>query len=250
MCVCVCVCACVCVEKCGSISEREQLCVHVSAPGVCQQPTASDCIATVTLTVPGLTTDVVPPGVVCFNCSIQGMVATNVMYTVDGNDISMDEDMVEAGGILVIFDTDVTFDPTSFTPVRCANDDGFSQTTVLVNGKHVAHTLTHTHTHTLTSSTHTSPDSLSHTVFRPPIVTGNTAINEGDTLDLRCDTSNSFLQPHAQWFNGGGIFLTSSSRLQIEDIDRTGAGMYTCRTNTPNPDDSTNTTVTVVVQCE
>ena len=98
----------------------------------------SDCFTTVTLSVAGLMTEIVPPGVVCFNCSIQGMVATNVMYTVSGNDIPMDEGMVEAGGILVVFDTDITFDPTNFMTVRCANDDGFSQTAVLVNGKQVA----------------------------------------------------------------------------------------------------------------
>ena len=46
------------------------------------------------------------------------------------------------------------------------------------------------------------------------------------------------------------MLLTDSTRLVIEDIDRSEAGMYTCRTNTPNPDNSTNTTVTVVVQCE
>ena len=210
----------------------------MSAPGVCQQPTVSDCITTVTLSALGLSTDVVPPGVVCFNCSIQGMVATNVMYTIGGNDISMDEGMVEAGGILVVFDTDVTFDPTNFITVRCATDDGFSQTAVLVNGKHVA----------LSILTYTSSGSLS--VFRPPIITGDTTINEGGNLDLRCDTSNSHLQPQAQWLDEDGMLLTSNSRLQIEDIDRSEAGMYTCRTNTPNPDNSTNTTLTVVVQCE
>ena len=87
-------------------------------------------------------------------------------------------------------------------------------------------------------------------MFRPPIITGDTTINEGDTLDLRCDTSNSHLQPQGQWFNEDGMLLIDFSRLQIEHIDRSEAGMYTCRTNTPNPDDSTNTTVTVVVQCE
>ena len=87
-------------------------------------------------------------------------------------------------------------------------------------------------------------------MFRPPIITGATTINEGNTLDLRCDTSNSHLQPQAEWFDEDGIVITSSSRLQIEEIDRVDAGMYTCRTNTPNADDSTNTTVTVVVQCE
>ena len=117
------------------------VCVCVCAPGICQQPTASDCITTVTLSVSGqIVTDVVPPGVVCFSCSIQGMVATNALYTIGGNDIPMDEGMVEAGGILVVFDTDITFDPTDFTTLRCANDDGFSQTLVLINGKHVAHT--------------------------------------------------------------------------------------------------------------
>ena len=109
--------------------------MYVCTPGICQQPTASDCITTVTLSVPSIATDVVPPGVVCFNCSIQGMVATNVMYTIGGDDIPMDEGMVDTGGILVIFDTDVTFDPTNFITVRCANDDGFSQTVLLVNGK-------------------------------------------------------------------------------------------------------------------
>ena len=87
-------------------------------------------------------------------------------------------------------------------------------------------------------------------MFRPPIITGDTTINEGDTLDLRCDTSNSHLQPQGQWFNEDGMLLIDFSRLQIEHIDRSEAGMYTCRTITPNPDDSTNTTVTVVVQCE
>ena len=128
----------------------------MSAPGVCQQPTSSHCITTVTLSVAGqVVTDIVPPGVVCFNCSIQGMVATNVMYTIDGNDIPIDEGVVEAGGILVVFDTDVTFDPTNFITVRCANDDGFSQTAVLVNGKHVALSLS--------TLTHTSSGSVSHT---------------------------------------------------------------------------------------
>ena len=141
---CVCVCVCVCREV-WLCPVRESECV--CAPGFSQVPTSSDCITTVTLSIVGITTDIVPLGVVCFNCSIQGMVANNVMYTIGGNDIPMDEGIVEAGGILVIFDTDVTFDPTNFVSVRCANDDGFSQTAVLVNGRHVAlslSTVTHT----------------------------------------------------------------------------------------------------------
>ncbi|CAI8043908.1 hypothetical protein GBAR_LOCUS24383 [Geodia barretti] len=85
-------------------------------------------------------------------------------------------------------------------------------------------------------------------VHQPPIITGETTVNEGDTLSLNCDSSNSNQQPSVQWFRDRlNRVLSSVGELTIASIVRCQAGTYTCVTAPPNPEDSTSTSVEVVV---
>ena len=65
-------------------------------------------------------------------------------------------------------------------------------------------------------------------VFRPPVITGETTLNEGDTLDLDCDVSTSSPLPSVQWFNPEGDVISNSRDLKIMNIQRCAMGVYTC----------------------
>ncbi|CAI8034958.1 hypothetical protein GBAR_LOCUS19631 [Geodia barretti] len=79
---------------------------------------------------------------------------------------------------------------------------------------------------------------------------GATTVNEGSRLFLVCDSTNSNREPLAQWFDKDGQMVSASEVLNIPNIMRYQAGTYICRTSPPNPDNSTRTIATVVVQCE
>ena len=101
----------------------------------------------------------------------------------------------------------------------------------------------------------TTPNVLCHvfsyfTVYQPPIITGNTTVNEGDTLSLNCDSSNSNRLPPVMWFNQTHDVVSNTAQLTLPDIMRSQAGNYTCQTSPPNPDNSTSSSVDVVVKCK
>ena len=92
-------------------------------------------------------------------------------------------------------------------------------------------------------------------VFRPPVITGNTTLNEGDTLDLDCDKSNS--NPHVglfvKWFSPEGVVVSTESTLEIMNIQESAAGTYTCvviRIVTGATINSTTVNVTVQCKCQ
>ena len=64
--------------------------------------------------------------------------------------------------------------------------------------------------------------------FRPPVVSGETTVNEGDTLNLSCDASNSRPLPPVKWLSPDGNLISNNSQLTIAHITRTLAGNYTC----------------------
>ena len=84
-------------------------------------------------------------------------------------------------------------------------------------------------------------------VFRPPVITGNTTLNEGDTLYLDCDTSNS---TSVKWFSPEGVNISNDRLFMITNIQRCAAGIYTCVATRSLIKDTMNSTVTVTVQCE
>ena len=86
-------------------------------------------------------------------------------------------------------------------------------------------------------------------VFQPPIITGETTVNEGSDLDLDCNATNSAPLPSVQWLNPQGVMVSTDRNLEIEDIHRNAAGVYTCIA-TFNDGETMNSTATVSVQCE
>ena len=87
-------------------------------------------------------------------------------------------------------------------------------------------------------------------VFRPPVITGETTLSEGDTLDLDCDVSTSNPLPSVQWFSPQGDLISNSSHLEIVDIQRDKVGIYTCIATQLYSRATLNSTVTVTILCE
>ena len=85
-------------------------------------------------------------------------------------------------------------------------------------------------------------------MFRAPVITGVTVINEGSTLDLDCDTSNSRPIPSVEWFNPDGDLISNSRQLRIMDIQQSAAGMYTCVATQSRA--TMSSSVNVTVQCK
>ena len=87
------------------------------------------------------------------------------------------------------------------------------------------------------------------TGFRPPVITGMATLNEGDTLYLDCDTSNSRPRPSVEWLSPEGVMISVTRDLEIMNIRRSAAGIYTC-VAILRSGATMNSTVNVTVQCE
>ena len=88
------------------------------------------------------------------------------------------------------------------------------------------------------------------TVHEPPIITGVASVNEGGTLSLDCDSSNSNQQPPVQWMSPQNTVVSSEAQLTLPNIMTSQAGTYTCVTSPPDPADSASNSVEVVVTGE
>ena len=77
-----------------------------------------------------------------------------------------------------------------------------------------------------------------------------TTLNEGDTLHLKCDASNSRPLPILKWFSPEGVIIGTAGNLEIMNIQRSAAGIYTCVATQLQSGDAMNSTVNVTVQCE
>ena len=77
-----------------------------------------------------------------------------------------------------------------------------------------------------------------------------TTLNEGDTLHLECDTSNSRPRPSVEWLSPEGVNVSNERILEIMNIQRSAAGIYTCVVTHTFSGATMNSTVNVSVQCE
>ena len=84
--------------------------------------------------------------------------------------------------------------------------------------------------------------------FSPPVIRGDTTLNEGDTLDLVCDPTTSSPLPSAEWFSPQGDLISNSMDLEIMTIQRSAMGAYTCIITQFGA--TLNITVNVTVLCE
>ena len=87
-------------------------------------------------------------------------------------------------------------------------------------------------------------------VFRPPVITGRTTINEGGTLDLVCDASSTIRYATVMWFSPEGVVVSNEMNIVIMNIQRNAAGIYTCEATHAIYETTRNSTVNVTVQRE
>ena len=67
---------------------------------------------------------------------------------------------------------------------------------------------------------------------------------------MDCDASNSGPPPSVQWLNPQGVMVSNDRNLEIEDIQRDAAGVYTCVATSADGEETLNNTANVIVQCE
>ena len=78
-----------------------------------------------------------------------------------------------------------------------------------------------------------------------------TTLNEGDTLYLDCDASNSSNpRPSVEWLSPERVVVSNDTTLEIMNIQRNATGIYTCVATHTIYRATINSTVNVTVQCE
>ena len=86
--------------------------------------------------------------------------------------------------------------------------------------------------------------------FNPPVITGETNITEGDTLDLYCNATTSNPLPSVQWLNSDGKLISDHNRVHTTNTSSDKAGTYTCLATQSNATMNSTVTVNIHVNCE
>ena len=82
------------------------------------------------------------------------------------------------------------------------------------------------------------------------MVSGVTTVNEGDTLELNCDASNSRPLPRIKWLSPDGESVSNVAQLKIVNITRTLAGNYTCIATHIISGDTMSSSAYITILCE
>ena len=189
------------------------------------------------------------------------------------------------GGILVVADSTVTFERAGAPhTVLCADVTGRPtgyRTTVFLGGKlspckksNCSHSSrSPLHSPILLSLSPPPPPTLSlsfytpsslipiispHNLFflpyyppelHPPIISGDSTVNESGSLFLDCNPLTSFPTPTVAWYGpqGGGP-LTEARELRFPSVQRSMSGRYHCTAS--NNGNSETSFVNVIVQCK
>ena len=85
-------------------------------------------------------------------------------------------------------------------------------------------------------------------VLDPPLVVGETVVDEGGTLNLICNASNSNPLSSVHWLNPAGEMVGDGGFLDIVNIHKSRGGTYTCLASLNSSIAAINTTVTVTIQ--
>ncbi|CAI8025155.1 hypothetical protein GBAR_LOCUS14558 [Geodia barretti] len=150
-----------------------------------------DCTATVQIvgTTSAPNQIDIPLGTVCVQCVVNGVVDTATTTFLIGN--SPIQGVVD-NGVLVVDDTSMTFQASPALTLRCVSGSGgVRQASVYLD------------------------------VYLPPIITGATTVNEGGTLSLSCDSTNSNREPtctvvRQRWPDG--VFIWSTGYPQHHEV--------------------------------
>ena len=82
------------------------------------------------------------------------------------------------------------------------------------------------------------------------MVSGVTTVNEGDTLELNCDSSNSRPLPPVKWLSPDEESVSISAQLRIAHIARNLTGNYTCIATHIISGDTMNSSAYITILCE
>ena len=185
---------------------------------------------------------VIPPGIiVCLKCSVGDEVAADATFQIDNSNIDENTGRV-VDGVLVLFDTESVF--TTARRVQCMSISLNVSHSILMslNGKsYYTESLFNDYTRTCVY--------MNYIVIRRLVITGNTTLNEGDTLYLDCDASTLKPRASVKWLSPERVVVSNERILEIMNIQRSAAGIYTC-VATRARILTTNITVDVTVQCE
>ena len=200
-----------------------------------------DCIESVTLSAANDGGVVyVATGVVCFQCDFGFGVDTLSMFQLDNNDVPRTMGNT-VQGVLVIFRTDLVFSADLHT-VTCTSDGGSLTINAFLRGQ--LHMITlHNYSYWLVIP------SLS-AVFQPPVISGQSTVDEGDTLSLDCNAGNSQPLPSVEWFTPDATSISITRTLEIPAISRNQAGDYTCVATDSLSGAQEGSVSTVIVQCK
>ena len=168
----------------------------------------------------------VPSGTTCFQCvtPIDGVIA-DAAFTIDNETAGFIDGVTVVNGTLVIMNSENIFNVLSPTRVKCRSPPSINhKLPVLYDCKHLSYMSAKTLTSYLLSVV--------------PVITGETTVNKGDTLDLYCNVSQS--NPPAssvQWLSPGGEVVSDGEPLEIASISTRRGGLYTCVTSYNNSTD-------------
>ena len=82
------------------------------------------------------------------------------------------------------------------------------------------------------------------------MISGQSTVDEGDTLGLDCNAGNSQPLPSVEWFTPDTTSISITRTLEIPAISRNQAGDYTCVATDSLSGAQENSTVLVTVNGE
>jgi hypothetical protein len=177
-----------------------------------------NCTETLQLAPPYL---IIPTGIVCIQCVFNGTVAADAEFEIDGVPVDPNQGGV-VNGTLVVPDSQSVFSSgasSTTSTLGCSSGGNSTLAMVFVES------------------------------FEPPVITGETTVSEGDSLDLSCNGSNSVYQPAVHWVSPSGEVVSDSGHLYIVNITRNKTGVYTCVATDPHGSTATiNSTAYITVQ--
>ena len=204
----------------------------------CSQSQPAVCVETVGINENPPNDVRVPSGTTCFKCvSPNDGVIADAAFTIDNEMAGSIDGVMVVGGTLVITNSENIFNVLSPTQIKCENSRICQQLLVLYDCKHLSYMSAITLTSYLLSVV--------------PVITGETTVNKGDTLELYCNVSQS--NPPAssvQWLSPGGEVISDGEPLEIASISTRRGGLYTCVTSYNNSTVTANNSVDVTILCK
>ena len=92
-------------------------------------------------------------------------------------------------------------------------------------------------------------ENISRFIIVFPTITGETSVNEGDTLELYCNVSLSNPPATVHWLSPNGN-TSDGGVLEIINITRSWMGLYFCIASFNNSSITKNNSVEVVIHCK